>query len=118
MSQKVFKCKACGDTHEVPINSKCQKVNEMEASAQDEGTVGVANAEQMDINKQILSELKQLKGRITNVEEKVENQDKGLMVSSKFVRSNQSAASQGHGDGDLILLSLSRLSYTILFYQV
>ena len=64
MLQKVFKCKACGDVHERPINSKCQKVNEVDESVQDEGTVCDANAEQMDINKQILNELKQLNGRI------------------------------------------------------
>ena len=43
------------------------------------------NSGQMDINKQILDELKQLNGRIAKVEEKVEKQDKEQVKSLKSV---------------------------------
>ena len=65
------------------------------------------NSGQMNINKQILDELKQLNGRITKVDEKVEKQDKEQVNSPKSVSSNAMTASQN--DGYLILPSLSGL---------
>ena len=85
MAHKVCQCKACGDLNERPINSKCQYIKESDSSEQDiEST-----SDQMDINKQILNELKQLNGRIAKVEEKVENQDKGHVNSPKSVAQRQ-----------------------------
>ena len=46
---------------------------------------------------------------MSKVEENVESQDKGLMVSPKPIRSTQSVASKGQTDGDLILPSLKGL---------
>ena len=63
----------------------------------------------MDINKQILNELKQLNGRISKVEEKVECQDKGHISSPKSVKSATSTASSNQVDADLVLPSLSGL---------
>ena len=65
--------------HERPINSKCQHVKESDNSDQESDTT--SGAEQMNINRQILNELKQLNGRIAKVEEKVESQDKGHVNS-------------------------------------
>ena len=71
MPRKVFQCKAWGDQHERPINSKCQYVKESDSS--DVDNESSSSAGQMDINKQILQELKQLNGRIAKVEERVDN---------------------------------------------
>ena len=103
MVRKVFQCKVCGDTHERPINSKCQYINDSDNIDQDSDN----NSGQMDINKQILDELKQLNGRIAKVAEKVENHDKEQVNSPKSVTSNTMTASQN--DGDLILPSLCGL---------
>ena len=56
MPRKVFQCKACGEVHERPINSKCQNVQESDTSDLDNDSVNGAG--QMDINKQILHKLK------------------------------------------------------------
>ena len=108
MPRKVFQCKACGDQHERPINSKCQYVKESDSS--DVDNESSSSAGQMDINKQILQELKQLNGRIAKVEERVDNQEKGHCVSHKSVKSvstTESASSQD--DAELMLPSLSSL---------
>ena len=55
MPRKVFQCKACGDVHERPINSKCQHIKDIDTSELDNDSVN--GAEQMDVNKQILNEL-------------------------------------------------------------
>ena len=60
MPRKVFQCKAFGDLHERPFNSKCQHVNDIDTSEVDNESV--SGAGQMNINKQILNELKQLTG--------------------------------------------------------
>ena len=85
MPRKSFQCKACGDVHKRPINSKCQNVKESDTSDLDSESVNGAGP--MDINKQILQKLKQLNGRIAKVEEKVENQEKGQLNSPKSVKS-------------------------------
>ena len=103
MPRKLFQCKACGDTHERPINSKCQNIKDSDNSDQDIESV----SDQMDINKQILNELKQLNGRISKVEEKVDNQDRGQVVSPKSAASAASTASRN--DSDLLLPSLNGL---------
>ena len=91
--------------HEGPINSKCQHIKESDNSDQEIDTT--SGAEQMDINIQILNELKQLNGRIAKVEEKVESEDKGHVNSPKSVTSAMSTTSQS--DGDFILPTLSGL---------
>ena len=68
-----------------------------------------SGAGQMDINKQILQELKQLNGRIAQVEERVDNQEKGQCSSPKSVKSVSSTASTSQNDADLILPSLNSL---------
>ena len=100
MPGKVFSCKACGDTHERPINSKCQYVKDVDSIDQDSDN----NSDQMDINRQILDELKQLSGRIAKVEERVDNNDKVQISSPKSVASSAMTASQS--DGDLTFPSL------------
>ena len=68
MPKKFFECKACGQSHERPINSKCTKTD-----VNSETSNNVASgAEQSDINLQILQELKSLSGRMTVVEQKVD----------------------------------------------
>ena len=104
MPRKVFHCKTCGDVHERPINSKCQHIDTSELDNE-----SVSGAGQMDINKQILNELKQLNGRISKVKEKVESQDKGHISSPKYVKSATSMASSSKVDADLVLPSLSGL---------
>ena len=98
MPRKVFQCKACGDHHERPINSKCQYMKESDTSDADNDSS--RGAGQMDINKQILQELKQLNGRIAKVEERVENQEKGQCNSPKSVKSVSSTASTSQNDAD------------------
>ena len=71
MARKVFQCKAYGDVHERPINSNCQHIKNIDTSDLD--SESASGAGQMDINKQILNELKQLNGSISKVQEKVEN---------------------------------------------
>ena len=94
MPRKGFSCKACGDTHERPINSNCQFVKDVDSIDQDTDSI----SDQMDINKQILDELKQLSGRIAKVEEKVDNNDKVRLTSPKSVASSGMTASQNDGD--------------------
>ena len=91
MPRKVFQCKACGNVHERPINSNCQHIKDIDTSDLD--SESVSGAGQMDINKQILDELKQLNGSISKVEQKVENQDKGQISSPKSAKSASSTAS-------------------------
>ena len=108
MPRKVFQCKACGDQHERPINSKCQYVKEGDTSDMD-NDISSSN-DQMDINKQILAELKQLSGRMSKVEEKVDNQDKGQYNSPKSVKSVASTAStRSQDNAELVLPSLNSL---------
>ena len=107
MPRKLFKCKACGDTHERPINSKCQHIDNIETSDLDGDSVSEAG--QMDINQQILHELKQLSGRISKVEQKVDSQDKGHFDSPKSVNSATSTASSSQVDADLVLPTLTGL---------
>ena len=76
---------------------------------QDNESVNGASAEQNCINRQILNELKQLNGRTAKVDEKVENQHKGLVISPKLVNSTTSTVSQYLSDGDFILPSLNGL---------
>ena len=102
MLRKVFQCKACGDSHERPINSRCQYVNDSDSIDQDSDN----NSGSMDINKQNVDELKQLNGRIVKVEEKVEKQDKDQVNSPKSVAGSTTASQK---EGNLILPSLSGL---------
>ena len=80
------------------------------ADNSDQESDTTSGAEQMDINRQILNELKQLNGRIAKVEEKVESQDEGLVNSPKSVSSTISTASKS--DGDMILPTLSGLRHS------
>ena len=66
MPHKVFECKACEETNERPINSKCKWVKE--SIDQDTDSISTSENNQMGINKQIQEELKQLNGRTTHVE--------------------------------------------------
>ena len=107
MPRKVFQCKACGDQHERPINSKCQYLKESDTGDVDNESSN--SAEPKDINKQILQELKQLNGRIAKVEERVDKQEKGQCSSPKSVRSDSLTASTSQNDADLILPFLNSL---------
>ena len=80
-----------------------------ESDTSDVDNESVNGAGQMNINKQILQELKQLNDRIAKVEEKVENQEKGQLNSPKSVKSASMMASTSQADADLILPSLSGL---------
>ena len=68
MPKKTFDCKACGQNHERPINSKCTRNN---ASDLVDNSINI-DSEQNDINLQILQELKSLSGRMMVVEQKVD----------------------------------------------
>ena len=107
MPRKVFQCKACGDLHERPINTKCQYVKESDNS--DVDSDNTSGAGQMDIQMQILHELKQLNGRVAKVEEKVENQEKEQWNSPKSSKSWSTTASTSQDDADLVLPSLTSL---------
>ena len=107
MPRKVFQCKACGDLHERPINSKCQYVKESDNSDMDSDNT--SGAGQMDIQMQILHELKQLNGRVAKVEEKVENQEKEQLNSPRSSKSGLTTASTSQDDADLVLPSLTSL---------
>ena len=89
------------------INSKCQHIKDLDTSELDNKSV--SDSGQMDINEQILNELKQLNSRISKVEEKVESQDKGHISSPKSAKNATSMASSSQVDADMVLPSLSGL---------
>ena len=94
MPKKFFDCKACGQSHERPINSKCTKNNINNETSNNV----VTGAEQSDINLQILQELKSLSGRMTAVEQKV---DASAEKSSKIQhRQSQDTSDSEEGSED------------------
>ena len=68
-----------------------------------------SGAGQMDIQMQILHELKQLNGRVAKVEETVENQEKEQLNSPRSSKSGLTTASTSQDDADLVLPSLTSL---------
>ena len=74
MPQKTFQCNKCMEKHERPVNSKCQRqeVTDSESDTSSDHDSGVQSGGlKQDLSLQILQELKQLSGRIQQVEEKV-----------------------------------------------
>ena len=65
---KTFDCNACGAKHQRPINSRCTRV--LDSESEEESSV--VSAGQSDINLQILNELKNLSGRMSAMEERVD----------------------------------------------
>ena len=68
MPSKEFLCKKCGDFHKRPINSKCPFINttdsELESQTEHSPSANgfTSQAGEMDLNAQILAELKSLGG--------------------------------------------------------
>ena len=75
---KTFECNACGNKHQRPINSRCTRV--MDSEPEDMGSVDSAG--QSDINFQILNELKNLNGRMSAMEKRVEQVEKPVLQST------------------------------------
>ena len=110
MPKKVFECNACDETHERPINSKCKHVIQVNNTDGEVSDVSTVQSDQMDINKQILDQLKLLNGRIEKVEQKVEVQDNRPFLSPKSVHSEASSLpSTQQKDSELLLPSLNSL---------
>ena len=93
MPRKLFDCKACGQSHERPINSKCTKNNVNNATSDN----NVSGAKKSDINIQILQELKSLSGRMTVVEQKV---DASAGTSSQLQHRQPQAPSDSEEDSE------------------
>ena len=96
MPKKFFDCKACGQSHERPINSKCTK-NNVNGETSNNVASGAEQSDS-DINLQILQELKSLSGRMTVVEQKV---DASAEKSSKAQhRQSQDTSDSEEGSED------------------
>ena len=96
MPKKFCDCKACGQSHERPINSKCTKNN-----VNSETSKSVASgAEQSDINLQILQELKSLSGRMTVIEQKVDASAEKSSTAQHRQSQDTSDSEEGSEDTD------------------
>ena len=105
MPRKVYNCKACDEVHERLLNSKCNKQKSEEVANQSDSDSS-DTVEQMNINKQVLQELKQLNGRISKVEQMVESV--GQVSLPKSTASGASGSSlRDQEDADLFLPTLA-----------
>ena len=104
MPKKTFFCKRCDYDHERPINSKCVKPiqDSDEEEVVENGTVN------QDINVQILSELKNLSGRLSKFESKV-NQETPTTSTSR----GESAESSVAVNKDVVLPSLHTIKSSV-----
>ena len=93
MPKKFFDCKACGQSHERSINSKCIKNN----------IHVVSGAEQSDINIQILQDLKSLSGRMTAVKQKVDASAEKSSKTQQRQSQDTSDSEEGSEDTDDIV---------------
>ena len=85
MPQKFFQCNKCMEKHERPVNATCQRQNVL--SEDSDSLVESDNQSNTDyvnhdLGLQILTELKNLSGRIQEVEKKVEQQEVSKGASS------------------------------------
>ena len=78
---KTFECNACGDKHQRPINSKCTRMLDSEP----EDASSVISAGQSDINLQILNEFKNLSGRMSVMEKRVEKVENPVLPATSSV---------------------------------
>ena len=92
---KTFDCNNCGGHHPRPINRNCTVCKDYQDSA-------------MDVNAQILQELKSLNARMTTMENKVHSLDdqRSPAVSSSSTASKQASDDQ---EEELILPTINSL---------
>ena len=89
MPSKEFLCKKCGDFHKRPINSKCPFINttdsELESQTEHSPSANgfTSQAGEMDLNAQILAELKSLGGRMTAMEQKMSDNSQEVTQRSQ-----------------------------------
>ena len=96
MPQKNFDCNKCNGHHPRPINSKCKNVPEDSM-----GTVDRPEGQSMDMSAKILQELQSLSGRMSQIEDKVNNQQQ----STPGMASPGSQASTKTSDPDLDIMT-------------
>ena len=87
MPQKLFQCNKCMEKHERPVNTKCKRQNmlsdDSDSSVENDNQSNIDSVNH-DLGLQILTELKNLSGRIQEVEKRVEQQEtsKGATAST------------------------------------
>ena len=103
MPSKTFDCKKCNGHHTRPINSKCQNVSE-DISNNSNRPEGLSE----DLSVRILQELQTLSGRMTTIEDKVNQQNQAATAVASPTKS-QTSTSTSVPESDLMLPTMDAL---------
>ena len=103
MPSKTFDCKKCNGHHTRPINSKCQNVSQNSSSDSDRPE-GLSE----DLSVKILQELQALSGRMSTIEDRVNQQDQAAVAVTSPTRS-QTSMTTSEPESDLMLPTMDAL---------
>ena len=103
MPTKTFDCNKYNGHHIRPINSKCQKVSQNNSSSSDRPE-GLSQ----DLSVKILQELQALRGRMTTIEDRVNQQDQATTAVASPTRS-QTSTTTSEPESDLMLPTMDAL---------
>ena len=100
MPTKTFDCNKCNGHHTRPINSKCQNVPQ-NSSRRSDRPEGLSE----DLSVKILQELQALSGRMTTIEDRVNQQNQAPASPSR----SQTSTTTSEPESDLMLPSMDAL---------